>query len=315
MDKTGLEFGFAWLFAIIVGAAILFMAIYAVTQLIDSGEKETTSKVAVEFANVLDPLQSVVSESKGGYVDLFVEARIFNSCNLEGNFGNSVVSFSEKISFGGGWTKRGLEKRTNNAYLFSENQMQGERVEFLTFPFNMPYKAGDILIAYTDNYCIVNAPSGVKNELKFLTGDGDKVIFVQNTGECNRETKSVCFSGSCDVKVQCSNSLCNSGYVDKEGKRLYFSDKLIYAAIFSSAENYECNVHRLVKRLGIVSDIYSKKSAFTSNRGCVNVNIRPAILSLKESTNSYEELSDLIIIESLAKEIDDKNEVLECQLY
>ena len=61
MNKKGMEFGFAWLFAIIVGGVILFLAIFGVSKLIDTSQEEINTKVAVEFANVLDPLQTVVS--------------------------------------------------------------------------------------------------------------------------------------------------------------------------------------------------------------------------------------------------------------
>ena len=315
MNKKGMEFGFAWLFAIIVGGVILFLAIFGVSKLIDTSQEEINTKVAVEFANVLDPLQTVVSESSGNHIDLPVEARIFSSCDLEGDFGNSLVSFSEKIGFGDKWSKLGGEARTKNTYLFSENEMQGKRINFLIFPFLMPYKVGDILIAYNENYCFVDTPILIENELRDLLGDDNtNIVFADSLNSCP-DVKKVCFQGNCDIKVRCDDSSCTKGFVDKEGKRVYFTNKLIYGAIFSSQENYECNINRLMKRLSIISEIYSKKTQFVSSRDCVNIILRPDLLSLNASSANYRTLNDLPEIERISKVIDNKNEELECQLY
>ncbi len=316
MNKRGMEFGFAWIFALIAGGAILFLAIFAVSQLIKTSEREVNTKVAVEFTNVLDPLQTTVSESSGNKINLPVEARIFNSCNLEGVFGNSIVSFSERIGFGDEWTKPGLESKTKSAYLFSENKLEGKEVSFLVFPFKMPFKVGDILIAYTDNYCFVNTPLEVEIKLKdLLTKNNQLIVFSNSLSSCPDNARTVCFEGNCDVTVECEDYDCNNGFVKKENELLYFSDNLLYAAIFSSKENYKCNINRLVKRLAIVSDIYSKKSQFVSSRGCININLREDILNLNENSLNYEELSDLREIEIISTELNNKNEDLECQLF
>jgi hypothetical protein len=314
MNKNGLEMGFAWMFAIIVGVVIILLAIYFATQIIGTGQREVNTKVAVEFSNVLDPLQTVVSESSGNNVPLPVEAQIFISCETDGNFGNTIVSFSERIGFQEEWSQRGGEIRTQNAYLFSEDILQGRDVDFLIFPFEMPYKVGDVLISYTDNYCFVNSP--LESDLRNLVGEDDKrVVFRSTASSCPSATKTVCFEGSCDINVRCNDLRCNTGSVNKGNDFLRFTDNLVYGAIFSSKENYECNTNRLMKRLSIVSKIYSDKSRFSSNRGCNNLNLRPDILALNASSANYNSLDDLNNIRLLANSIDEKNEELECQLY
>ena len=316
MRKQGLEFSFAWAFAIIVGMVILFLAIYGVTRFIDTSQGEINTKVAAEFTNVLDPLQTSVSESSGNKVNLPVEARIFTSCNLNQFFGETRVRFSEKIGFGDKWSAIGGDVGTKNSYLFAEEEMQGDSVGFLVFPFSMPYKVGEVLIAYTDNYCFVKAPDSVERELEdLLNEDNEKIVFVESSSSCPQSTKSVCFSGSCDIMVQCANNDCTSGTVKKDGERLYFTQKLLYGAIFSSVDNYECNTHRLMNRLASVSEIYTKKSQFVSSRGCINLILGQDLAELNASAANYDDLNELPAIEGIAERINDKNEDLECQLY
>ncbi|MAG07699.1 hypothetical protein CMI46_02690 [Candidatus Pacearchaeota archaeon] len=314
-NKRGLEMGFGWMFAILAGMAILFLALFGVSQFIDTSQGEINTKIAAEFTNVLDPLQTSVSESSGNSITLPAESRIFTSCNLDNGFGETRVRFSEKIGFRDEWSAIGGDVSTENSYLFAEDEMEGKKVGFFIFPFDMPYKTGDVLVAYTDNYCFVDAPFAIQKELEDLMKEGNEdIIFVGSSSECPSETKEVCFSGSCDIRVQCEDG-CSRGYVRKDGSQNYFVDKLLYGAIFSSLDNYECNAHRLINRLASVSGIYAKKSQFVSSRGCVNLIVAQDVIVLKESAENYENPDDLASMKIIAERIENKNEELECQLY
>ncbi|MEM3074474.1 MAG: hypothetical protein QW727_00840 [Candidatus Pacearchaeota archaeon] len=316
MNKNGFEFSFAWLFAIIAGAAVLFLAIFFATKYVSTSEFEINTKIAAEFVNVLNPLQTSVYDSSAINVFLPSEARIFTSCDSGGNFGRSIVTFSEKIGFGEKFSRAGNPISTENSYLFAENIIEGKKINFLVFSLKMPYKIGDILIAYSDSYCFVNAPRNIERELGDLTeGNSFDVIFTSNKNACP-ESKPVCFGGfECDINVRCNDNECLSGFVRKDGMDNYFTGKLLYGAIFSSRENYECNVKRLMKRLESVSTIYSKKSQFIASRGCTNTNLLPLIESLRESSGEFERLENLPQISSIADEVNEKNKYLECQLF
>ena len=56
INKKGIEFNFAWLFAIIVGAVIIFIAIFATTSIIKRSRVESESKVAAELGIILNPI-------------------------------------------------------------------------------------------------------------------------------------------------------------------------------------------------------------------------------------------------------------------
>ena len=58
MKKGFLQISFAWLFAIIVGIFILFLAIYGVTKLINVGQYQIDSETAKNLGILLNPLET-----------------------------------------------------------------------------------------------------------------------------------------------------------------------------------------------------------------------------------------------------------------
>ena len=315
-SKKALEMGFSWIFGLVVGAVILALAIYGVMQLVSTSQNEINTKTAQNFLNVLDPLQTTVQEGSGDSVQLPVETRIYTSCENEGDFGNTLLEISEKNGLGEKWSKKSNAIRKKNAYLFAENEIEGKKIYVFIFPFKMPFKTGDMIIAYTDTYCFVSPPNEIEKEIRgLITSENQNIIITSSKNSCSPESRTVCFSGgSCDIQVLCADSECSQGTVSKEGKNLYFSDKLIYSAIFSSQKNYECNVQRLMKRLNYLSDIYVQKSQFIASRGC-NTGLTPVIKILSENAKKYEKLSDLPALQSLAGSIKQKNEMLSCHLF
>ena len=315
MNKKGLEFSFAWLFAIIAGAVIIFIAIFIATKYVSTSENIVNTKTASEFINVLDPLQSGVAESSSNRLELRTDARVYTSCDTSGNFGSTRVSFSERIGLGGKFSSRGKEIKSENAYLFAEDELESREIRFLIFSIKLPFKVGDEIIAYSGDYCFVNAPRNIERELGDLTESRNLGIIFSDDLESCPVSKRVCFSGSCDVNIRCSDSECKSGFVDKDRSRVYFVDKLVYGAIFSSSENYECNVQRVVKRTNILSDIYSKKSQFMASRGCNSGSLIPDLNNLYDLTKNYDSLDDLPEGFNLARDFEEKNDNLECELY
>ncbi len=56
-QKAQFQISFAWLFAIIVGAFILFLAIYAAVKVINIGESATSAITGKEISILLNPLE------------------------------------------------------------------------------------------------------------------------------------------------------------------------------------------------------------------------------------------------------------------
>jgi len=324
MNKKGFEFSFAWLFSIIAGSAILFLAIFAATRLITSGEYETNTKTAADFKVILDPLGTSFESAKSERIEFIKETRIYLGCNEKlGDFGESSIQLSEKSSFKEEWTNPGGKISTKNQYLFAENIIEGKELYFLVTPFEMPYKVSDVMSIFSGSYCFVAPPQNIKNEIIDLSRNGIIPINVTTSKTaCPQNSKTVCFqSGGCDINVQgtcnsrsCRGNVFKSGIVEKGGKRIYYSGGLMYGAIFSSVENYECNVARLMKKTGYVSKIYADKSKLVSDR--CNTGLTSDTFLLSQMAESYKKLDDLKLIEMQAEIIDDKNNVLgECNLY
>ena len=80
-DKSGfIQISFAWLFAIVIGAIILFFAIYAAVKLIGTEGDISTAETGKEIAVLLNPLETEFGEERTTLLSLPVESRIINDC-------------------------------------------------------------------------------------------------------------------------------------------------------------------------------------------------------------------------------------------
>ena len=166
------------------------------------------------------------------------------------------------------------------------------------------------------------SPEKIKKELEALKGDILPINITNSPSQCERDSVSVCFqSNGCDINVkgtctgqECKGDFYKNGIVEKNNTQLYYTSGLLYGAIFSSPENYQCNVKRLVRKLGYVSEVYSEKSRLSANR--CNTGLQPDTLLMSKLSESYKGLNDLKIIEVQSGIIDTKNNLLgECNLY
>lgn len=261
------EIDFVWIFAIIAGAAILVLAIYGATKAADSLKYQQETEQTKSLAVVLGPLQAGYADSKTNKIYFKQDTRIDNYCTSE-EFGTNVLSTRTKSSIGDKWSAQTGEITVKNQYIFSSSQ-EGKNFEILSQPFNFPFKVADILIMNAEKVCSQKLPSELKDEIKNLN------LINWEIENCSEESKTVCFGTSnCDINVlgTCSTMDCDSkydeGYVEKEGKRLYFVGNLLYAAIFSDKDLYDCNVQRLIYRTQQVSEILSEKARLMDSRGC-----------------------------------------------
>ena len=56
--KRGLEISFAWMFSIIVGAAIIFLAVFAAVKLVNLGKQQTDTEVGKQLGILLNPIET-----------------------------------------------------------------------------------------------------------------------------------------------------------------------------------------------------------------------------------------------------------------
>ncbi|MBU2104378.1 MAG: hypothetical protein KKF67_01205, partial [Nanoarchaeota archaeon] len=156
-NKRGaLDISFAWLFAIIIGGFILFLAVYAAIKLIGTEQTIQDAKTGKEIGVLLNPLETSFESGKTSLLTMPVETRIYNKCNNQGTFGRQIIQVSQK-SFNK-WTETNIDVGFSNKYLFSEKYAEGKKFYLFPKPFEFPFKVADltIIIPKDKNYCFVN---------------------------------------------------------------------------------------------------------------------------------------------------------------
>ena len=314
MEKKG-QFNFVWLFAIIAGAAILALAVFGAIKAGDTQRYASDTMAAKSISILTEPLQAGFSEGSFGSIVFRQETRITNLCINDGEFGKNDLSVATRSGVGKEWNSAGGATSIHNKYIFSEENEEGREYYVFSKPFYFPYKVTDTIYLTTRNYCFVNAPESVEEELTALDMPN---VEVEN---CSSSSEKVCFgSGSdCDVLVlgSCS-SQCDSIYEDgtvrkNEGDLEYATYALMYAAIFSDGEIYDCNVERIFYRTSRIADGLAEKADLMDFRQC-ETNLKPDVLMWADyTTNATSE--DLINLDLIAKSMERKNRGEICGLW
>jgi hypothetical protein len=258
-NKHAVALPFNWIFALIVGAAILVLAIYGATKFISTSEEALYTESAAKLISLLDPFETGLASGKSAQINFKKPTRTFYECDEFSNqpFGRQTISFSEK-TIGDRWGEEGGRVTVKNKYVFAEEMLEGKNLYIFSKPYFMAFKVADLIMINSYEYCFYKAPEDIKKE---LTGLNIKnIIFTDNLNNCSEQI-SVCWNEDCDIEV-------TSKEVIKEGKKLYYEGDLIYAAIFSSPENYECNLKRLKSKFNELSLVYSDKIEVIQQYGC-----------------------------------------------
>jgi len=310
-NKRGISFNFAWLFAIIVGSVIIFIAIFATTQLIKTSRIEAETKVAAQLGIILNPIETNLEESKYAVISFPDETRFINRCRESGNFGRQIISTSVRSGIGDEFIEPEVENFFFNKYIFSKGVEQGKELNVLAKPFEMPYKVADLIFAYSGKYCFVNPPDDIEDEITDLEL---KNIDINSSAEsCPRNSEIVCFesrNARCDINVN-----TKSQFVIKGNDELYYEGTLIYGAIFADPEIYECQIKRLMKRTAELAHLYAAKADFLSGKGCSS-GLSSDLRNFASTVQNVKESRDLLFIVAPASEsIRRKNENLACKLF
>jgi hypothetical protein len=200
----------------------------------------------------------------------------------------------------GKWTETDLDVGFSNKYIFSENGTEGKNFLVFSKPFEFPFKVANLvyMVSLLDSYCFVDAPERIKEEIESIN---QKNLIV---GNCTGDETLVCFESSgCDIKVDYDND-----YVVKDGQTVYFEgDALMYAAIFSWPEYYECQVERLMMRVENMAALYKDKGTFILRAGC-HSNLNSGLISLSNAAGSLDSSANLKSVELIAEELREMNE-------
>lgn len=314
MNKRGFEFSFGWLFALIVGAAILFLAIYAAVKLVGTEKGAQETEAAKQLEIILTPVETGFEEGKAVPPIVFpAETRIYNNCTTRGNFGEQSIRISTNLQIGGK-AEEGLPVTSFNKYIFSPAIIQGREVYALSKPFMMPFKVANLLFMWNERYCFVSPPMEIAEEVNAL--NLKNINTTDNLNSCDSRAKKVCFYTDverCDVVV---NPIQKS--VFKKGKMVFYEGSLIYGAIFSEPEVYECQVKRLMKRTSELALLYNAKSEIIASKGggCSSDLQIPlqTLAAAGAQINNSQELSSRIYF--LAADLKERNNnIQQCKIW
>ena len=312
MEKRG-QFNFVWLFAIVAGGAILVLAIYGATKAGDTQRIKTDTEIAAAMSSLTDPLQAGFAEGSFGKISFKQETRINNIC-IDGNFGRHKISVATRSSMGSEWNPPGIEVPIHNKYIFSSEQASGKEYYVFSKPFEFPYKVADLTILIPEDYCLVNAPGEIADEINFNI---DKI----RVEDCSEDGLiNVCFGtgNDCDISVYGScisgcDSIYDEGTVEKSGSTMKYVGNLMWAAIFSEREIYECNVNRLMYRAGKIAEEFAEKADLMDARGC-NTNMRPDLLMWAGLTIDAT-VDDIMGLNTMAETLGKKNDREDCGVW
>ena len=295
---------FAWLFAIIVGGVILFLAIFAVTKISDTQQIALDAQTSKQIGVLLNPLETGFETAKTTSMALPSETRIFNRCNNNGYFGRQIIKVSQKTF--NKWSEPSIDVGFSNKYIFSENPVEGKKFYLFSKPFNLPFKVADViyLTSFDTNYCFRGAPEEVEDEIGYLNQNN---LFFE---ECPARSIEVCFGGNCDIEINTKERT-----VSKGGEKMHFNDlSLMYAAIFSDPQVYECQLKRLMQRGSQLSQLYVEKANLISREECFS-NVNSQLLTLASEENGFGSSVNLNFVAGLADKVESANDVANCKLW
>ena len=239
-NKNGaLEFSFAWIFAIIAGLFIIFLAIYGVTKFIGLENAAGNAESAKDIGVLMNPLESSFEALKRTMMTTPVETRIYTTCSNNSLFGEQTIRTSQKIY--NKWSDEGVDVAFQNKYIFSKDPVDGKNFYLFSESFEVPFKVADLiyLTSASDKYCFLNSPNDVEQEIKALKGSiispNENFFLFTNSVDCPDGSIKVCFKRgvrNCPIEVY-----TQSNFVVKDGKTMYYQgNALMYAAIFSNKE-------------------------------------------------------------------------------
>jgi hypothetical protein len=325
-NKRGaIEFSFGWIFAIIAGMFILFLAIYGVTKFINLEKTSISAQTSMDIGVLTNPLESSFETVKRGMITTPSETRIYTNCSNTTFFGRQTIRTSQKTY--NAWGEDMVNVNFQNKYIFSESPADGKKFYLFSKPFEFPFKVADLmyLTSTADKYCFINAPIDIQGEIKDLKGtteSPDENLFINTSADnsCPEGSINICFgtrSNSCNIFVYRSS---NSNYVEKDGKLMYYEgDALMYAAIFSEPDYYECEVGRLMNRTEELYDIYKDKSDFISQKDGCSQELNVDLIVFGNMIKNFKDSKDLSTIYILADSINTEDKYMsgsgECRLW
>lgn len=324
-EKKGIAMSFEWIFAMLIGGIILFIAIYAVVNLLITGQQKTNTQTAAQLEGYLSPYETGQGSGISDEIHFASQSKLlFEECEANDNkpFGVQSFAFTEKMF--GKYGEESVPIEIKSKYIFANESVEGKDFYFVSVPYFMGYKVSDLIFIYSGKYCFIEAPEEIHDNVENfrlkninfsddINCKGIKVCFNNNNKECNIKVSGLCPGCESDYE---------SGTVEKfdnNGKLLstnYYSGNLLYAGIFSSDKIYECNVKRLMSKFNELGKVYLDKIKIMEIKGCSS-NIQLTLFNVMQMANSLQDSKGLIGLDTQIKDIEKINEAASegCRLF
>ncbi len=274
-NKKGLA-AYAWMFSVIIGALIIFLALFTAQKYIETGDVGTQSELVREFDILLNPFASVgaiTTMTLSKEISMPSEVQMKFSCGVEENYNELNLRTRKGRDGWSDWLPQGFKMR--DKYIFADD-LEGENFWIFAKPLEMPWRVDDLIFIVDKKYCFEDPPENIRREVDALQSS---VVFTKEEF-CPSGSVEVCF-GIRDCEVNVNHPL---GIVKKDGKSIVFADdSLMYAAIFSDPETYECNFNRLINRLKTQIDINMQKAVIMKSKGCATSGLQLSLESMKSA--------------------------------
>ena len=309
MSKRGfLDISFSWVFAILIGAFILFLAIYGVTKFTKTASMSEDLELSKEISFLLNPLETGFEQGIMIPLKLPTESRIKVECDDFSEQGFQEIIIQQEIY--NKWTDTNTGTKEYNKYLFTDGFVQGKKFYLFSQPFEFPFKISNLIYLTSSDkeYCFTGTPNSIEDELSKFNQSN---IFLENCESPSRI--SICFGqgNSCDINV---NTIDQSIKKFEEETIYYSGNALLYAGIFSDSFSYECHLNRLMKRATSLTKIYQEKATIHSRNNCDSY-LSSDLGKLEAFLGTYSNSKDLKSIEGTINQLKGSNQHAECKLW
>jgi len=194
-NKKGFQISFAWLFAIIVGSFIIFLAIFASVKLIGTEQEISNVETSKEIEILANVLETGFESSKTVSLEIPLETRIKNNCapvSAFEPFGVQGIQLAQKSL--NRWSEIGTEIKFRNRYIFSKDITEGKKFYMFSKSFEFPFEVSDVIyLTSTENeYCFIGNEDSLEYDIikREISSLNQRNLFVE---DCPSSSINVCF--------------------------------------------------------------------------------------------------------------------------
>ena len=309
---------FAWVFSLIIGAFILFFAFFFVGRLSQTSQQYGQAVYTTSLDTLLEPFTSSLASGQSDIIKLQKGTQLKAECyyDMKGrSFGKSILKARPpSMTKSQGYS---FDKLVYDKYIFSRELKLGNGKLFvISMPFEMPFRIADLTMLIGDNYCFVSLPYKYNQTLWELSENvsnaGLKFQFPNSVDKCDDNTMKVCWTNDdCDVKIKGDNP--GTVKFRHDANAYPWIGNMVYAAMFSDADVYNCSFKRLMLKAKTLTGLYKKQAALLGSKGCVT----GLDSSLEELDGDLDNISNLDMpkLWTDAQAIDAQNRYASCKLY